>query len=90
MAESFIDKIASIFKPKALEPLEEATDTTKAASKSQIILPSNQNSLAALELNEISFKLKCTCPKDPLYSFSCKEGVKWFTNNIIMMKIRRR
>lgn len=34
-------------------------------------------------------KLRCTCDKDDQYTFSCKHGVVWFAQHVLIMKIRR-
>lgn len=34
-------------------------------------------------------KIVCDCPKDPAYSFGCKNAVVWFAENMILGKIRR-
>ena len=34
--------------------------------------------------------LECDCSKDPGFSFGCKNGVTWFTTNVLIMKIRRK
>ena len=39
---------------------------------------------------KMSQKLQCSCEKDPLYKFSCQQGVKWFLNASLVAKIRRK
>jgi hypothetical protein len=34
--------------------------------------------------------MNCSCDKDSRYLFACKKGVRWFTSNELLTKIRRR
>ena len=38
----------------------------------------------------MSAKLECGCEKDPIYKFSCQQGVKWFLNASLVTRIRRK
>lgn len=33
--------------------------------------------------------INCECDKDSTYIFACKNGVRWFAENVIILKIKR-
>ena len=53
-------------------------------------LNKSTSSTNAIELTHSNLKLNCDCEKDARFKFACKEGVKWFTGNEVIIKIRRK
>ena len=43
-----------------------------------------------IEEEAITWKLTCECTKDPKYKFGCKHSIKWFVNNLLLTKIRKK